>query len=294
MIFMAKKPYDIVLNLLLLTLVSYLAVDFFYDVVSSRMNQYAALQWVSKPGSPVEPGHALKQVSLSDFEVITTRNLFGSSTQPSERDTKPDDRIKEADIKALEPTSLNITLLGTVSDLSGDGWAVIEENDTRKQGLYHVKEPIKSALIVKILRGKIVLRQDGKDHVLEMEEVAETEKTGPSRAHQSSGSGKTVTVARADVTNSLRNINKLLTQVRIRPHLSHGRPDGFMLSYISRGSLFSKLGLQRGDIIKRLNGKTINTPEDAFSFYKALESGSTLSLDIVRKGTPRTINYTIR
>ncbi|MCJ7683237.1 MAG: hypothetical protein MUO68_02980, partial [Desulfobacteraceae bacterium] len=104
-------------------------------------------------------------------------------------------------------------------------------------------------------------------------------------------SGGTVTLARSDIQDSLKNINKLLTQARIRPNLKDGKPDGFALSYIKANSFFTKLGLKRGDIVKNINGKQINTPEDAFSFYQALESGAPLSMEISRGGKPKTINY---
>ena len=104
-------------------------------------------------------------------------------------------------------------------------------------------------------------------------------------------SGDTLTVARSDIQDSLKNINKLLTQARIRPNLKDGKPDGFALSYIKANSFFTKLGLKRGDIVKNINGKQINTPEDAFSFYQVLESGAPLSMEISRGGKPKTINY---
>ncbi|MFO7986420.1 MAG: type II secretion system protein N [Desulfatiglandaceae bacterium] len=288
---MTQKTYQILLNLLLLSVVIYLGVDVFYRVVGGYMNQYGTLGPLQEIGSAGVKVEHPDKVSLSDFKVITTRNLFGSIDNPSEKAGK---ELKDADIEALEPTSLNVTLLGTVTDLNGRGWAVIEEGGKRDQGLYREGDPVQDAFIKNVLRGKVVLREGGKDQILEMEESEVAEGTGVSGSARSASSGDAVTVGRSDITNSLQNINELLTQVRIRPHLKNGKPDGFMLSHISSGSMFSKLGLKRGDIVKRLNGAPINTPEDAFAFYKALESGSALTLDIIRQGREKTINYTIR
>ncbi len=51
------------------------------------------------------------------------------------------------------------------------------------------------------------------------------------------------------------------------------------------------MGIQVGDIVRSINGKPIQTPEDAFSFYKTVESGEPLSMEIVRGGQPRMIQY---
>ena len=289
---MTRKAYPIIFNLFLLTVVIYLGVDLFYGVLEGHMHQYDILSPshpVPSAGVKADPS---KRVPLDGYEVITRRNLFGSLDSPSP--VKKKTALKQAEIEALEPTSLNISLLGTVTHLNGSGWAVIEERGKREQGLYRVGDPIQDAVIVNILRGRVVLRKGDEDQILVMETLETSSKQDVPASPGPGGAESTITVGRADVTDSLKNINKLLTQVRIRPHLHNGKPDGFMLSYISRGSIFSRLGLQRGDIIKQLNGAPINTPEDAFSFYKALESGSDLSLDIVRKGEPKTINYSIR
>ena len=81
---------------------------------------------------------------LDNFNAITERNLFGTLDKTSK------DTISE-DIKALEPTSLNVALLGTVTGNNQDACAVIEEIGKRKQGLYKVGDSIQSALVKLIL-----------------------------------------------------------------------------------------------------------------------------------------------
>ena len=232
---------------------------------------------------------------LNSFDVIVDRNLFGSSNEAS-GDVEARDMVESRDmeareIEALEPTSLKISLLGTVTGSDENARAVIEETGRKTQGLYRVGDSVQNAVVKKILWGKVVLRVGDKDEILSMD-VPELKKGGrTSSSAKPANSGDTVTLARSDIQNSLKNINKLLTQARIRPHLKDGKPDGFALSYIKANSFFTKLGLKRGDIVKNINGKQINTPEDAFSFYQALESGEPLSMEISRGGAPKTINY---
>jgi len=293
---MTRKTYQIIFNLLFISAAIYLGVDIFYRVMIGHMNQEVFVSTLASPPSMTVDQPSPREETLTDFQIITKRNLFGSSRIPKGEPSSVDSERRTIEIDSLEPTTLNIELLGTVTERYGDGWAVIEDGDRKKQGLYRVGDAVKNAEIVTILRGKVVLRQGGKDQILEMKSSEGPAEMGPANSPSpgSRAGGEAIAVGRSDITNSLKNINKLLTQVRIQPYLRNRKADGFVLTYISSDSIFSRLGLQRGDIIKRLNGDPIRTPEDAFSFYKTLESGSTLSMDIVRNGKERTIDYEIR
>jgi len=281
---MKQHLYNIVLNLAALSALSYLGVDIFYKTLSFQLTDIRASQTaeVTFPKRVHQERPLLKH-----FDVIVDRNIFGAA-ETTAGDVKTSE-IEKEDIEALEPTTLNIALLGTVTGPEENARAVIEDSARKTQGLYSVGDAIQNAVIRKIVRGKVVLRVGEKDEVLSMD----APESGAGR-HASVGPtlrGDTVTLARSDIHTSLQNINELLTQARIRPYLKDGKAEGFILSYIKADSFFTQLGLQRGDIVKSINSKPINTPEDAFSFYKAVESGDPLSMEILRGGQPRTIHY---
>jgi len=283
---MKKNLYHVVFNLVALSILIYIGVDIFYRTICFRLTEISSVE-IAEVRTP-SIAHYVPQ-PLNSFDVIVDRNLFGSSHEATS-DVEPMDMETE-EIEALEPTSLKISLLGTVTGSEENARAVIEETGRKTQGLYRVGDSVQNAVVKKILWGKVVLRVGDKDEILSME-VPESKKGGrTSSSVKPVHSGDTMTLSRSDIQDSLKNINKLLTQARIRPHLKDGKPDGFALSYIKANSFFTKLGLRRGDIVKSINGKQINTPEDAFSFYQALESGAPLSMEISRGGKPKTINY---
>ncbi len=273
-------------NLFALSILIYISVDIFYRTICFRLTEISSVEMAEVITQNIAD---YVPQPLNSFDVIVDRNIFGSSDEASSDVETMDMEAKE--IEALEPTSLKISLLGTVTGSEENACAVIEETGRKTQGLYRVGDSVQNAVVKKILWGKVVLRVGDRDEILSMDE-AETKKGGGARSSsQTAHKGDTITVARSDIQDSLKNINKLLTQARIRPHLKDGKSDGFVLSYIKPNSFFTKLGLKRGDIIKKINGKQINTPEDAFSFYQALESGAPLSMEISRGGKPKTINY---
>jgi general secretion pathway protein C len=279
------KLYYTILDLVAISLVVYIGVDVFYRIVSSELKEISTKEVVVEQVPNVE---VKKKIPLSDFSLITERNLFGSLEKASEG-------VKEEEVEDLEPTSLRIALLGTVTGDEQNAFAVIEEKDKGKQGLYRVGDSIQNATVKMILREKVVLRVGEKDEILTMEESAASRREkgqGPSQPSKKEGS--TITVNRKELSDSLKDINKVLSQVRIRPHFKDGKSDGLSVSRIKADSVFSKLGLRNGDIVQKINDKPINSPDDVLALYEKLKSGSQVSVEVTRKGQPKTMNYRFR
>lgn len=278
------KRYHTILNLLALSLVIYTGVGVFYRVVAARLRQVDYKTFVAQH-IPDDKGH--EKPPLDDYLLIVDRNIFGSVDRSHEK-------VKAEEIEALEPTSLKIALLGTVSGIPQNAVAVIEETDKRKQGMFKVGDSIQNAIIKMILRGKVVLRVENRDEILTMEEAEVGRAEKEHQASRPSGIGTTITVSRSDVEQSLKDINKLISQARIRPHFKDGKPDGLALSNINRSSIFAKLGLKNGDIVQGMNDSNIKSPDDIMALYQKLKSGSQVELQIDRRGRRQTLNYRFR
>jgi general secretion pathway protein C len=286
------KLYSTLFNLVALFVAIYIGVDLFYRVMGAKLT-YVNTNEIVIDQSPRTRNNRMPP--LKDFRVVLDRNIFGSEDKATEG-------IKSTDLEALEPTSLKLALLGTVAGTQQSAVAVIEETDKRKQGLYRVGDSVQDAIVKMILRGKVVLRVGDKDEILTMEEsssrrAAEEEATSSRRGRRPSSTsrrGASITVRRSDVQDALKNINTLLSQVRIRPHFKDGKADGLAISNIKGGSIFARLGLRDGDIVQGVNNRPIRSPDDIVSFYNKLTSASSMSLQINRRGQGRTINYRIR
>ncbi len=278
------KLFYTILNIVAVSLVVYIGVDTFYRVVSSELKGVNTKEIVMEQLPNAEES---KRSPLSSFQVITGRNLFGSLDKASED-------VTEEEMEDLELTSLKIALLGTVTGSEQNAFAVIEETDKRKQGLYKIGDSVQNATVKKILREKVVLRVGTKDEILTMEESAASRRDKRRGTSKSTARGSTITVNRKDIQSSLKDINKLMSQVRIRPHFKDGKSDGLSISRIKGGSIFSKLGLRNGDIVQKINGEPINSPDEVLVLYEKLKSGSRVSLEVTRKGEPKTMNYRFR
>jgi len=278
------KHYHTIFNLVALSIIIYAGVDIFYSIAFSRIEQVDSQRVVTRK----VPDIKRNRMSLGDFKSITERNLFNSLDKTSK------DYVS-ANIKALKPTSLKLALLGTVTGNHQDARAVIEEIGKREQGLYKVGDSIQNAMVKMILNGKVVLRVGDKDEILSIEDAFSSKNGKGNRIHVSTDEmTSTITLKRADLKRSLQNINKLLSQVRVRPHFKDGREDGLEVTQIKRDSFFASLGLKNGDIIQKINNKPIKNPDDVMIFYNRLKSGSRVSIAITRGQKSKTIKYRFR
>ena len=274
--------YRTIFILAAITALSYLSVDIFYKTLEAKLSGFRMEEtFTPKTVSRKAAG----KPSLNAYRVISDRNLFGSIDKAGEK--------IQINVDELKPTKLGLTLLGTVSDTGGFDFAVIEEKNKKKHGLFREGDAIAAAIIIRIMRGMVVLRVDGRDEILKMEE-GDPGKTGDKK-HVSGFRGRgvknVIKVKKTDIDNAFKNMGKMLAQVRIRPYFSSGKPDGFMVSRIKPGSIFQKMGMQNGDIIQGVDKQPIKSPDEMLKLYNRLKSGSAISLNIKRKGRQEELKY---
>ncbi len=266
-----------------ITVLSYLSVDIFYKAVSMQLlGGKVQATITAKPA-----GHTMApKPSPNTYTPISERNLFGSdSTATAE---------VQINVEELEPTKLDLELIGTVSGTGDFDYAVIEEKKKRKQDLFKVGDTVADATIIKILKGKVILRISGKDEVLLMKETYAGQ-SKPTEGGVANGQpGRSIQVSKADIDQSFQNMNDMLSQVRVRPYFSGGKPDGFMVSRIKQGSLFEKMGLKNGDVIRGVNGDPLQSADKMLDLYSTMKSGSEVTLNIKRRGKEEELRYLFR
>ncbi|MCF8110777.1 MAG: hypothetical protein K9J85_04740 [Desulfobacteraceae bacterium] len=287
-----------IVNPALVAAIVFLGVTIFYQGVEYRLNTAVMRNFDHesfRPESSGEKGASESQDfdGFSDYQLIAERNFFDAQgkSQPA------DEEISGQDIKDMEKTKLNLRLWGTIVGDNENSYAVIESD--REQQLYRVGDNIEQARIKAILRKRVVLDVNGKDEVLEIEDLVDggtrtAGRGGISRMRGGSGGREmNIEIKRERIAGALQDINNLMRQVRVRPYFEQGEPAGIMLSGIRRNSIFEEMGLESGDVIKSANGRRIRSMDDAMAFYKDLSSAGEVELEIKRDGSRQRINYRI-
>ncbi len=285
------KTYFTIFNILLLTAGIYLGVIAFYKIAATRMTKFHRSEVSSH--NVIKPDKKVQR-PLSDYQIVAQRNLFNTET------ANIPETAQQVDLDNLKPTDLKLKLWGTVTGVEGKDRAVIEDTKKRKQNLYGNGDSIQEATVKLILREKVVLSVNGKDEILEMEKLqsgrsqrtfspgrsAAITKSSPARSYQ-------IKIKRSQIEDAMADMNELMNQIKVRPYIENGEPDGLILSGIKPNSLFRKMGLRNGDIIKGVEGEKIQSMDDAIGFYSKLKSASSAALQVKRRGQLRDIVYNI-
>ena len=154
-------------------------------------------------------------------------------------------------------------------------------------------DTVQNATVKMILREKVILSVNGKDEILEIEHARSLAGSrGPYKTVRKSRR-QNITLKRSQIESSVKNVNELMKQVKIRPHTENGQAAGLMLSSIQRGSIFRRMGLRSGDVITGVNGNSLVSVDDALKLYENMKSSSNMSIEIKRRGRNRTIDYNI-
>ena len=283
------------LNLLLIALGVYFGVNAFFLYAESQLDpaEPEALQ-----STPLARAEKSDQFPLSHYQPVVARNLFQTKATAAV--------IPQAvDVEGLQQTKLKLRLWGTVTGDEKEAYAVIEETGKRKQNLYRVGDSVQNATLKLILREKIVLSVKGRDEVLEIEKASgRPSGIRPAASYAAarpagglkrrSPRSQKITLRRNQIDEALQDVNRLLSDVSIRPHFQDGQPDGLMLSRVKPNSLFMRMGLRNGDVISGVNGQELQSVDDAMSFYEKLRESDQVTVQLKRGGRERTIQYPIR
>lgn len=200
-------------------------------------------------------------------------------------------------------SSLRVKLLGTL--LAGlPEWSIasIQDLATTLTKTYMVGDLVQGAEVLEIERSRVIIRNGGKKEYIAGDgdvapaTVATTTPVNP----VSTGNGiraiseNEYEVQRSEIDNTLSDLNKVAMQARIVPAFKDGQAQGFKVFSIRPDSIYSRIGVQNGDVIRRINGYEMNSPEKALEVYSKLKDSSRIDIELERNGTPVKKTYNVR
>ena len=100
-------------------------------------------------------------------------------------------------------------------------------------------------------------------------------------------------IEQKELNNILLNISKIVVQARSVPVLQNNKIIGFKILGIKKKSIFEKLGLKNGDIIKKINEYNLNSIDVAIELYQKLKSYKNFNIKLNRYNHSIILNYCI-
>jgi len=224
------------------------------------------------------------------YEKYSYENTFGLKKLEQKNEGKIDPRNSYQNLD-------NFILKGLYSTSKIDGWIVLEDKNTKMTHILSLKENIQGYTLNKIFENFAIFTKNNKNYKLQI--FHKKLDLGYFADIKSSGLDKisidenSVQIPRTYLNTYIKNTNKIWHNIAIAAIKKNGKINGFKIYNIRKGSVFEKIGLKRGDIIKAVNNRELKSYNDAFSVYKEINSLSYVTLKIIRKGEEKEINYEI-
>jgi type II secretory pathway component PulC len=260
------------------------------------------------------------QESAKDYKAVTERNLFRAKLQAEIPKQKSEKEIEE---EALANIMKPMTLKGVMTGAQKrDFYAVIDRGGQKGVWTYEVGETIERGLTVTDIRKDAVIVEKGdfaaiiKLFAKAFERIPATAqaavpakepatKEAPKTAKATSKAvdynkelkkeGKTLVISRSLADKVREDNSVLLSALTIKLSTdSAGKPNGYKVVGVDKGSLAQRLGIMPDDVLQEVNGFSVKNSEDLKKAHEALKNASKFEIKVLRKSKMETLRYEIR
>lgn len=217
-------------------------------------------EWsVARPSFP-----AARESSGANRQVILDRKLSGSSVlEPAPSPVQQ---------TSLGKAQLPLTLLGTFAANGPElSQATLRDDENEQTLVVGVGDLIENqALVVRIERGRVVLRENGSSRELTL--------AGASAVSTTDG-GHAI-------------LNSLIGGIHVVPVFEEAQLVGLQFSLVQYGTHFEEIGLENGDVITEFNGTPIDSPAKCAQLLQELsEADAVYAVGYRADGSERIWDY---
>lgn len=236
---------------------------------------------VTTPATHAAPGAGAPGARIVDL------HLFGTASE-----TKGP---ASAALDAPE-TQLNLVLRGILASDDGvESRAIITAGGGRDaEKIYKVGSKLPGGAVVHaIFSDRVILERGGHLEALRLpkDKDGQSIMRTPQRIRAPAGPGIAGTGAIRELRTTIaRHPNRLADLVKALPATGRdGKQIGYRVFPGREGALFSKLGLQPGDIVTAVNGIPLSDPGKSLQVLRQLKDGGNVNLTIQRNGRSQTV-----
>ncbi|HYU70219.1 MAG TPA: type II secretion system protein N [Burkholderiales bacterium] len=213
---------------------------------------------------------------LTDLRGLGSVHLFGRAAPRS-----------PAAETSVAPSKLNMTLTGVAARATG-GCALVIVQGQPEAAFCSGEEVSPGVRLDTVERDRIVIVRNGVREAVFMKDAEGAAAVPPPPIVQPVGTDRQI-VDRRQVQQQLGR-PEFLNQALIVPN-----PDGgFLVRQVQAGSLYEKLGLRPGDVIRNVNGQPLTSMDDVMRLYQQFGTAQRVLVDVQRQGRSETLYYDMR
>lgn len=251
-----------------------------FNLPTSESSSQVAFQ------QPVRRGNS----NLQSYNQILRRNIFGQELPVAKNE---EDKT---------PTAKKIPKMRLVGVYYREGatpFAIIESEKNKEQDVFDLNTEVFSvATLSRIAPNEVELTSGDQSVVLKLEDgdpldFGKSHDEDDGEKESVVADGNEFTVAEEELSEALDNLPRLLSQARAVPYFRNGQSIGMRLFAIRSGSLYDKLGLKNGDIIKSVNDNSLSDPTQALKIFQQLRDERSIFVNLERTGQDTELRYSI-
>jgi type II secretory pathway component PulC len=252
---------------------------------------YGLAQWtwrlLEPPANPVAAIRPLETTRIAfDPQPVIAAQLFG---QP------PSTGTAALDPQRLPLSSMNIVLTGVMAR-GAMSFAFLSVNGAPEAPIVIGQEVAAGAVLESVYPDRIVLRRGStlesvllkdSDVALPSGSIVPTSRPESASSAVRSMGGGSYSVDRQALT---RNLNaETLSQATVTPGAG-----GLVVRDVQSGSVFEKLGLHAGDVVRNINGQPVTNLEDvvkAYAQFGTTPNAAPVAVEVSRGGKTEVLQY---
>jgi general secretion pathway protein C len=276
----ATKFCSAVLIALLCILLIHHAVSTYFDSNSiiSKLNEDV------KKLAEIQPVKIDQSAVKTDLKVITNNKLFGELGA----------KVIPQTVATPKPaTPLNLQLIGTYVATGESPYCIIEDKKKKEQDVFVVGDVIfGEAKLISISSDRVEVDRGGQKETLKLDETPD--ETVEMKDGVAVIGDNQFVVDEAEIDKTIQNLATILTQARAVPYFKEGKAVGLRMFAIKTGSIFEKIGLKNGDILKSINGNSMGDLSQAMKLFERLKEERSLTVSLERNNEEKEFRYQIR
>ncbi|HOP62704.1 MAG TPA: hypothetical protein PK906_04980 [Spirochaetota bacterium] len=268
--------------------ISIIAVTLFSFVAALTINQIVKSTLIIYPPSHKKAGMTSRAGNIpfnANVGEILESGFFKISN--SDDDYSTGSGQQPAEISDMK-------LIGTVTGPASIARAMIIKKGEKNSEIFRLWKDVYGYTLVKIESSKIYLKKDQMSYSLDLYDKKNipSGKTIPSSRVTSGTLQKSI--SRAEFQQKmLNNIDNAMKGIKAGPYRVNGKIEGFHLIRVRPYNVLYDYGLRSGDVIKRINGKKIDSTEKLYNMWQGFKNEPKLIFDIERNKKIFTLDVNI-
>lgn len=262
------------------------------------MKALSEMQWLSTLISVAIMAAVIKAMMIGGAFFLPTMGVDDVPYQPDSiyNSYKPSRILalakgKKPAVKAAPVYKLDKLNLKGVFDDPQQPFIAVEEG--RKVTLISKGETFKGYKLIEVHPDSAVFDKGGRHYELRFKEDKKNGSTITKAAPEVIAGEQAVFIKRKEIRHFAKNYDDIWKNVKIKEIIKDRRLKGFRVTWVKKGSIFEKIGLQKDDVIIGANDKKFKSLSQVFKLYNNMDKIDSMKLTILRDNQERELEYEI-